>query len=860
MNSMRLLMAVRSLVPVMAVVAWSGVVAVQPAATAADIVKANNLDALNVTTSWEGGVVPGSGDRAIWDATVTSANTVNLGANTTWGGLWVQNPGGAVTIQGANTLSAGPVTIDASATLALANSTSTLNFTGLAGAGTLEISKGASSSNISAMTAAGSLDFNGTLRLRGGSATTSTGSVAGNWLMLGGSGVSQAAGTAFALDTGASTSDAKDLIFTDVWNEQTVNLSSLTGFGSIRRDSGNSNNVTLRVEQSTNTTFNGLILSHTSGTGAIRSIDFVKAGSGTLTLAGLVGKQTASAGGANSPVNIEVAGGTLVMTASNTTTGNLTVRSGGLLRMENGSAGTGFTGGNASMTGSYTIDAGGEIQAFRNGAAAFGTGAIVMDGGSLFQTSGNWTWTNAITLNASTASVIGNKGTGSGRWLKLQGAISGSGNVTFSDPGSAVTSGDTGIILTGANTMAGTVSIDTFVRVGGVTGDSTSLTAGTGGSLGTAAVTINSGRRLTFSRSDTHTVANAISGAGVVHVGGTGITGSNTQDVTLSGTNSYSGGTELLQGTLRVAALSGIGSGYLAVKNGATFVYTGASSETTTRNLFLDLGPSRIDVTQVTGSLTWNDAAAKNNAFTKGGAGSLTIGGVFSGGASVTVLDGRLTLAGSNTYTGTTTVSGGTLLVNGSLAADSAVTVQAAGTLGGSGTIGGATTIFGTHSPGTSPGVQTFGGNLSYDGATVIWELTGNTATQTTPTAVFDQVIVGGNLDFTSATSLSLVFDDPASSVNWTNPFWDLDREWLLYDVTGTTSNFSNFSISTQSWLDGFGNVFATERPQASFGLRQDVGSGDVFLTYAAVPEPGGLALAAAGLALAGWQVSRWRR
>jgi autotransporter-associated beta strand protein len=215
-----------------------------------------------------------------------------------------------------------------------------------------------------------------------------------------------------------------------------------------------------------------------------------------------------------------------------------------------------------------------------------------------------------------------------------------------------------------------------------VTGDSTSLVAGTGGSLGTAAVTVNTGRRLTLSRSDTHTVANTISGAGVVHVGATGITGSNTQDLTLSGTNSYSGGTELLQGTLRVAALSGIGSGHLAVKNGSTFAYTGSGAETTTRNLFLDLGAARIDVTDASGSLTWNDAAAKTGTFTKGGAGSLSLGGVISSTASVTVAGGSLSLTGTNTYTGTTTISAGTLALGnggttGSVADASAIDIAA---------------------------------------------------------------------------------------------------------------------------------------------------------------------------------------
>lgn len=582
--------------------------------------------------------------------TLSGAFNLSLGSlAVSSGSLSLSNGGSAVTLSSLDVASGATVTLGNSGSLTLPS---------VSGQGTLVISR--SASYAWGLSTAGALGLTGVLQLRGGNATTSAGTVAGSWIAMGSGSVSQAASTSFALDTGASTSNAKDAIFTDAWAGKTLTLSSLTGFGSIRRDGGVANLFTLKVDQSTNTTFSGLILSHTSGTGAVRSIDLIKDGAGTLTLAGLVGKQTASAGAANSNVNITVAGGTLVMTASNTATGTITVKNGALLRMENANSGASFTGGNNSMASNYVVESGGRIEAYRNGAAAFGTGGITLSGGSLHQTGGNWTWTNNIILSAGTASFLGNKGSGSGRFLKIQGALSGSGAVTIDDTAGALGQNG-GVILTGTNTLSGSVTVSTFVRVGGIAGESISLDAGTGGSLGTATVTISSGRRLTFSRSDTHTVANALGGAGTVYVGSTGIAGSGTQDLTLSGANTYSGGTEHLQGTLRVNALSGIGTGYLAVKNGATFVYAGSGAETTTRNLFLDLGASVIEVAQAGATLTWNDSALKNGAFTKKGAGALVLGGGFSGAASIQVDAGLLTLNGTSTNTGKTTVAGGTL-------------------------------------------------------------------------------------------------------------------------------------------------------------------------------------------------------
>jgi fibronectin-binding autotransporter adhesin len=341
-------------------------------------------------------------------------------------------------------------------------------------------------------------------------------------------------------------------------------------------------------------------------------------------------------------------------------------------------SGIGFADANSwsNFTGRLVVVGGSEFQTIRNGRTAMGSAQVVLgdatSSGILSQIEGSWTWTNAIQLVGSANIIRNNSGAlAGGRFLKLQGAISGSGGLILEDATGAVTNADLGFILTGANTLSGALTIAAHTRVGGVAGDDTTLGAGAAGSLGTAAVTINAGRILTFSRSDAHTVGNILSGAGQVRVGSSGITGTGTQVLTLSGANTHTGGTEVLQGTLSVAALSALGThtfgtaeGYLAVKGGSRFVYTGGSA-TTTRSLFLDSGASTIEVVDAGTVLEWNDAAAKNQAFTKAGAGTLVLGGAFTGSASLSVTGGVLRLAGANAFSGGITVSGGSLEVIG---------------------------------------------------------------------------------------------------------------------------------------------------------------------------------------------------
>src|SRR5687768_16679325 len=83
-----------------------------PSLHAVDIQKADHSDALNAATSWVGGVVPGAADRGLWDSVVTGPNTVALGADLSFLGVKVANPGGPVTITAGNTLTLGASGID----------------------------------------------------------------------------------------------------------------------------------------------------------------------------------------------------------------------------------------------------------------------------------------------------------------------------------------------------------------------------------------------------------------------------------------------------------------------------------------------------------------------------------------------------------------------------------------------------------------------------------------------------------------------------------------------------------------------------------------------------------------------------
>jgi hypothetical protein len=211
---------------------------------------------------------------------------------------------------------------------------------------------------------------------------------------------------------------------------------------------------------------------------------------------------------------------------------------------------------------------------------------------------------------------------------------------------------------------------------------------------------------------------------------------------------------------------------------------------------------------------------------------------------AVTSSSGTFTIGNGANLTSTTGVSatGGAVVVNGTLTGT--LSANSSTTVSGTGTITGNTTISGIHSPGNSPGIQTVSGNLGYTaGSSVTWELVADTlGVRGTD---FDGINVGGALDFSGATTVNLVFNFAGSSVDWTDTFWDTSRTgtsgWLVYDVTGTTTNFANLSVTAANWLDGSGGLFNTSNSGNAFSLFQD--GNDIYLNYTAIPEPNFAAL-----------------
>jgi outer membrane autotransporter protein len=192
------------------------------------------------------------------------------------------------------------------------------------------------------------------------------------------------------------------------------------------------------------------------------------------------------------------------------------------------------------------------------------------------------------------------------------------------------------------------------------------------------------------------TLTGAISGQGGLNKMGTGI-------LYLRGTNSYSGGTTLTEGTINIVQDSNLGNpaGSLNLKGGT--LQAGADLSSSRAIVALDVPGTQLGVPGTSGLDT--------------GVYHSTLSGTVTGTGSVMQTGrGSLTLSGnSSSYAGEYTLASGTLILQGTLGDElnSMMAIQSNGTLKGMGTLAmRLITNHGTVSPGNSVGTLTMTGGF----------------------------------------------------------------------------------------------------------------------------------------------------
>ena len=574
----------------------------------------------------------------------------------------------------------------------------------------------------------GSATETGTIVLTPGAATTGTGallSLDGGTLQFGNANGAAALGSfdSFNIASGATL----DMV------GRSATVRNLSGAGSINNLSGTA--VTLTSQQSGMTTFAGNI-----GNGAI-GLGLAVTGGGTLILTGLAFPAGASAtidggstlalgnggttGDFGAPSISSSTTGTLAINRSNTLS-LASVLSGSLGLAKQGS-GTLVLGSDSNITGTTTIS-GGTLQIGSGGTIGnLGTGTIVNNAVLAINRSNAVTLTNAI----SGTGIIRNIGTGT---LTLNGDLTLGG---FAVDGGTLVLGGSNTLTNGITVGGGTLRLANSNAAGGATGQIT-----TTGSVIDYADGVNVATPILLNSNTTQlqvttgaaTQSGAISetgGARPLEKIGIGV-------LTLSGINSYSGGTTISAGTLAVASDANLGAatGGVTMAGGST-LFIDADNFTSARNFTLN-GLTSVSVSPIrtatlsgaiggTGSLfktgTGQLILTGNNSFNQltlsgtvqigngGTSGTLgtgqvsfnsggtlvfnrsdgiTVSNVITGDGGITKRGtGTLSLTGTNTYNGNTRVEAGTLALTNvaALGSSTNITVLSGGTLATAGNV-----------------------------------------------------------------------------------------------------------------------------------------------------------------------------
>ena len=374
---------------------------------------------------------------------------------------------------------------------------------------------------------------------------------------------------------------------------------------------------------------------------------------------------------------VQAGTGTLILSGNSTYTGTTWVQSGTLLATTS----SGFGSGSVAVFDSATLQLQGNITVanalFLNGTGTAGNGALE-------NLSGNNTASGAITLEADSrinsdagtltlSNTLDNAGhaltLGGAGNLAASGVISGTGSLTKDGAGTAT--------LSGTNTYTGTTTIN-----GGVLAVTSLADGGTASGLGAssnaASNLVLNGGTLQYTGSSSlssdrlftlGTAGGTLDGAGtgtlsLTNTGAIALSGTNTaRTLTLTGT----GGTmSFLPGlyfyTTLASSLGDNGSGATSLVKNGSGSWTLTGNNTYTGGTTINAGVLYVGAGGTTGSIVGN--ITNNASLVISRSDNLTATGIISGSGTLTKNGtGTLTLTGLNTYTGATTITGGILSV-----------------------------------------------------------------------------------------------------------------------------------------------------------------------------------------------------
>ncbi|MEM1159024.1 MAG: autotransporter-associated beta strand repeat-containing protein [Verrucomicrobiota bacterium] len=303
----------------------------------------------------------------------------------------------------------------------------------------------------------------------------------------------------------------------------------------------------------------------------------------------------------------------------------------------------------------------------------------------------------------------------------------------------------------------------------------------------------------------------------------------------------------------------------LTIADGATVTtddFRQTSGDTTiVDEALLTIGRFTVATSTRRGTIAISDASGGGSALTLGNQFNSVFQGVIedhsAGPGSVRKIgSGIVSLNNANTYSGGTTIEEGTLRLGSSTAAGTGTIIIDGGNLDvrgqtlnnaiSFGASGGGITGTGTINvdlalndtsqvltPGNSPGIQNLGADQTWSAFTYEWEI--NDWLGTVAGDDYDQIQIDGELTLTGSTSGSYLLDIlslTASNFPGDVPnFLEQDQSWLiLTTTTGITGFDENF------WTLDTSGFTSDSNWQGQFSLSQ-VGN-DLQLDYEAIPEP----------------------